>query len=1846
MDKAQSKVLRRIDEWKLKLIDLSRRNRLVNFRPTRSSNTQFDEPGMNAVFERLVTENKWWEIWMPPAEGERATRPRKTQVVPSTQERNQLERILRNLARRSASEYRERGIRVLYVTFGMLRWVDSGTSEQLMSPIALTPVELTRKTTRDPYRIQIPAVEDEVILNPALKLKLQYDHNIELPPLPDFEERTLSDYLDTVQAAVEGTGWYVEPTVQLGLFSFYKLVMYHDLEENANIIAEHPLIKALAGVAQPPTADGLLSTEGELDGIVDPKGTYQVLDADSSQQLCIQYALGGQSFVMHGPPGTGKSQTIANMISEFIAAGKSVLFVSEKMAALEVVYSRLKAKNLDDFCLELHSHKANKREVVAELKRSMDEHLSLRGGITDEELSRLASRRDQLNAYVEALHIRRQPMEMSAYELFGRLARLEEAPFLPSGYPVFNALNQARLFELEEKMRRLTNAWAVVEEGQRFPWRGCREERFTPETRSSWMALLDGAISTIEGLEEATTRFTETLGLETPKTTAEYERLQRLAELITATPRPPMNWFEDVDLDGVKDRARDLRKEWEAYWNERRALKKSYDSRFLVLPPGTADRIEGEWSSLKEVLKPASKGDGNLLKQMTELNEYATNLRDGMLKWKKDADATAEFLGLKTDVETPERAMQLSQIADLCEGETKPERAWLDMSRLQETRALLESLREHYSGSEELRGRLDVYTEELLTLDLDRLIGWYEGSGKSFLRFLNPSHYSIQGTVSRVSRSGSVPETILDDLKTARELVQLQRKLAEGQEDAKKALGSYYTGDRPDFEAAEKALETAETAIKIAGRARAPKALRDNLAAGTKPGKDLLEVGHRLRDSLAAWRKRTREVGGLVPPRRIPTSGKSLEKSTFKEIDEWAYKVGERLGALSRTSAEALATRKTEHPPHMGALILDLRRVEGLQRFEDHVEGLKEEMQGSFGHLYAGLLTDWDAVAGAVDWTKRVIRALSSGVPDSLKRRASDGGGAMPANPGVSERLEKLGGYVEELNGRFEEPIWKGRREAMAPEKIMDRMRALRSRIDDLQTWVDYNTITAELSSDGLGALLEQMIQKKIGHDVLLDVFHKSIYQGFLDMVFSEDINLSDFRGKEHEQLIDDFQELDRKFIRLSAQRVIEAANEHKPQGVFVVAPDSEITILRREATKKSRHMPLRELFERIPNLIWRLKPCLMMSPISVSQFLKPGAIHFDLVVFDEASQIYTEDAVGSIYRGDRLVVAGDPKQLPPTPFFQYSMDEDFDWDAANYEFDVFDSVLDECMSIGLPVKMLRWHYRSRHDSLISFSNDRYYDGRLVLFPASRMGAEDLGLEFVYVEDGVYQRGRARNNPREAEVVADLVFDHFQRHPDKTLGVVTFSLSQMNTVQDAVERRLRDRPKFEQYFKEDRLNGFFVKNLENVQGDERDVMIFSVGYGRDEDGRITMNFGPLNKQGGERRLNVAITRAREKVVLVSSIKYDDIKLTSTQAEGVHSLHYYLRYAERRPKNLEETRGDAGFSSPLEMDVAEEVEGLGYEVVPSVGSSSFRVDLGVVDPRNPGRFILGIMCDGDTYREASMARDRDRLRNQVLENLGWRIHRIWSPDWVQRRSTELKRLRNALKDAERGPRTMEVLDETSAPTPVRTVERGRVEEARGNDLPEVEPYRFARLRPDHLFSRYSAEFKERYMAQYHAEVKRLLPQLVAVEGPIHRDLAYRRLNTAFRLSRATQSFADAFFEEIDWLVTRDELRYVDGFLWPVEDVPLTVRVPVEGVEESFRAVEHIPPVEIGNAVVLVVGHSLGISGESLLNETAKLLGFKRMTESVSQTVTGIIGKMNRDGVLKLQEGLYTLSGKMN
>ena len=412
-------------------------------------------------------------------------------------------------------------------------------------------------------------------------------------------------------------------------------------------------------------------------------------------------------------------------------------------------------------------------------------------------------------------------------------------------------------------------------------------------------------------------------------------------------------------------------------------------------------------------------------------------------------------------------------------------------------------------------------------------------------------------------------------------------------------------------------------------------------------------------------------------------------------------------------------------------------------------------------------------------------------------------------------------------------------------------------------------------------------------------------------------------------------------------------------------------------------------------------------------------------------------DAIGAVYRGRQLVVAGDQKQLPPSTFIDRMVNDDDSEDAD--DLGDFESVLDVLCSIGLPRKRLRWHYRSRREPLIAFSNHHFYDDELVTIPSPDDLDGSTAVRFVHVPEGRW-RSKAGFNPIEARRTAELVLEHIQRHGNRSLGVITFNQRQQLAVLDELIELRKNRPDLESFFREDRPEPFFVKNLENVQGDERDRIILSVAYGLNEEtGRDSMSFGPLNRAGGERRLNVAVTRSREAITLVSSIRSDYIDLNRTGSRGARLLRAYLDFAEHGPSALAsesvETGGD--FESPFEQAVAQSLRDIGLDVRAQIGCGGFRIDLAIVTPEHPGRYVLGIECDGATYHRTATARDRDRIRQEVLEELGWRdrLIRIWSTDWIRNPTHQIERIANAFREALLLPVTSPTaVPEVSQPSP--------------------------------------------------------------------------------------------------------------------------------------------------------------------------------------------------------------------
>lgn len=552
--------------------------------------------------------------------------------------------------------------------------------------------------------------------------------------------------------------------------------------------------------------------------------------------------------------------------------------------------------------------------------------------------------------------------------------------------------------------------------------------------------------------------------------------------------------------------------------------------------------------------------------------------------------------------------------------------------------------------------------------------------------------------------------------------------------------------------------------------------------------------------------------------------------------------------------------------------------------------------------------------------------------------------------------------------------------------------------------------IERSLDASGAGKLIEELRRKKESPSKWVPGFDQAWYASCLEAAQVEDPAIASFSGRTHDEFVREFKELDRERIRIAAARVrrayaeraIRAMNEHK----------NEEFLIRAEAEKKRRHRPLRTLFAEATNVLTAVCPCWMASPLSVSQLLDTTRC-FDFVIFDEASQVLPEDAIPAIMRAEGLVVAGDKWQLPPTTFFAAADDDELAQDEANAATEGYESLLDTTNAF-MPSRYLDWHYRSRDEALISFSNHFIYKDRLVTFPGP---GGSPAIQHALVQQPLGVDGQEESSSVEVNKVVELALDHAQRRPTESLGVIAMGIRHADRVQRALDQALSGRPDLSHFFDASAEERFFVKNLERVQGDERDAIILSVGYGKDRAGNLPFRFGPLLSLGGQRRLNVAVTRARQRLTLVSSFSHLDMDIAKVRpGTGVELLRNYLEYAASGGKRLGDLASTDFPMNSFEAEVFDVLQSKGIPLVSQLGASSYRIDLVAQHPKQLGRYVLAIECDGASYHSSPTARDRDRLRQQQLESLGWKFHRIWSTDWFMRKDEEVNRALAAFESA--------------------------------------------------------------------------------------------------------------------------------------------------------------------------------------------------------------------------------------
>lgn len=1454
--------------------------------------------------------------------------------------------------------FEEQGVNILYLALGMLKWFEDDKSEtERWAPLLLLPVGLERQSAAQRFKLRW--LQEDLSPNISLEAKLRSEFGIKLPEFPDPDDLEVDAYLAAVAEAVAGQSrWEVlADDMVLAFFSFSKFLMYRDLDasnwpEQARLDLNPTVIGLLRDGFAPEEA--LIGEDEAIDPHVPPAAQIHVLDADSSQTLAIEEVRRGRNLVIQGPPGTGKSQTIANLIATAVAEGRKVLFVAEKMAALDVVKRRLDAIGLGAVCLELHSNKANKRAVLEELRRTRELGRPVADATTTGVVDRLSQLRDWLNTHADLMHVRHQPSTLSLYGVVGHLVRLRA-----DGVP-------APDFEL-------TNP-----------------DRWTPEDKRSRERLLT-----------------------------------ELAERVRDIGRPADHPWRGVLLDAIL--------------------------------PMDLERLVPRLSALAGRLDAVASARDTVT---TLLGVEAADTLDGAAQIAAVAEAIAE---------APE--MDRDAVAAPCWG-----------------------------------GRLD---------DIADLVG----NGATYRQ----ARSALDGTVAEVAWSAEVG--------LARQHIA--------------AYGSswlrIFNGDYRRAVATVRSLMAKELPKTLAERV----AMLDTLMAGQKAAKAL---------------ERDAELGRTA----FGTQWKA-ERSDWDHVRtqvEWVKSVNAR--ALSH-DVRQLAARVAD-PAGLGRAAAELRRT---------LAGLPDEIAGLFSHL-------------------------------CLDVAAAFGGATLAA---------------------------------LSTAQIKARLELWQHHPEDLSRWVTYRLGADEAAAAGMTPLVERLYDGRMVDEVL-PAFERAYYEAVLRALVAAHPAIARFDGDSHTKLVEDFRQADRARIELARLEVLQAHHRSLPHGNSGIGP---LGVLNGEFAKRRNHLALRKLMEKAGPAVQAIKPVFMMSPLSVAQYLPPGVVEFDLLLVDEASQVMPVDALGAVARARQVVVVGDTRQLPPTNFFARAAaesradeDEDDEEDSPTATIKAADaeSILELCLAKGMPSRMLRWHYRSKHQSLIAVSNREFYDNKLYVVPSPYTAEAGMGLAFHHLPHAVYDAGNTRTNAAEAKAVAEAIIRHAKATPHLSLGVGTFSTAQRQAILDDLEHLRRQHPDTEDFFTAAGAEPFFVKNLENIQGDERDVIFISVGYGRTKTGYVPMGFGPVSRDGGERRLNVLISRAKRRCEVFSGITDDDIDLARAKSRGAAALKAFLHFCRTGKLNMPVVT-DREMDSVFEEQVAKAVAAHGWQVVPQVGLAGFFIDLGIADPERPGRFILGVECDGATYHSSRSARDRDRLRQAVLEDHGWIIHRIWSTDWFNRPDAELRKLLAAVTEArteleERGERELE--RERAVPIELVTWERdetpatGLAEDA----LTSV-PYREA------VFAVPTRQ--EIHEIPVHT-LAALAEQVVVAEGPVHGDEVANRLRSLWGLQKTGSRIRAAVEAALRRAVGNGRVVENSGF-YAVRGAEVTVRDRSDVQAAGLRKPDMLPQAEIQVAVRAVVQASFGATRDEAQIGAARLFGFKATSAQLKAVIDRGIDAMIAAGDLVERDGLLSV-----
>ncbi len=1543
---------KKLDAWAEKLLDTGKRNNLISFRDTKSSTAEIMIPEADNVFKNCAV-GFVFDIFDPKLSDDSSSEKRERQLnreeykslfaekiknnktlLIYAQTKNPLTAV-KSIAKKAKAQQDETGINVAYLAFGFIRWNERDNAETgFLAPLLLVHVNIITGSILDPIKIEVS--DDDAIVNPTFSYFLQETYGISLPEYSDGD--TLSGYLERVKATVSSLKWDVISACKLGIFSFLKLNMYEDLKKNADLIAANENVRLMLG--EKSNSDFGLSggQDQEYKRLENPLiDLHTVVEADSSQMEAIEMAKGGKSFVLQGPPGTGKSQTITNIIAECLYDGKKVLFVSEKQAALNVVFDKLKKAKLADFCLELHSHKANKKTIIDELNRTLTSKKYDVSSNAEEEIRQKKMALKRLDTYVEALHQQRTPLNMSLYRLFELYAAFRTCPDIPF-----------RIKDISEKGEEyLLQAIQLLDQYVAYlPSIGCDYRQNT------WYGLTPKKL-TYDEREELRENLTLLL--------RGYRELQSTSEEIEKK-------YECVGSNYVKT------KRWQSILA------------FLATSGIVTPRMLSS-EAIQQVITNAS-----IMSEVSNTIQCARNELFGVFK---------------------------PEIVDSLFGDDIHSKLMTEYSSL-----FSRAVNKDYKQI------------------IEQLQSFLLNPGK--IKYQNALYYSEQ-------------------LMKYQMAIQVYR---QHEEAIKGYFGDSYRGYDSDWNQVMLDLETV---------------------------KSFLQDGQ------------------------------------------------ESFGTIMQMDGEVFKSNR--------------------QSYEEDQKKLKDRIE-------------------AVEASKTKIQQMF--IPEVLDLEHDD----------YSKCTKKLEACLDE--------------------------------IDRLGNWFSFLELLSQIESLGLLQFINVTIDSQINSESIVGSFRKAFYKQWIESILYSDVELASFSRVAQDQMIQLFAKKDEIQYEISQAQIRSALSNSRPNW-DLVAGGSAVSILRREGNKKRKQMPIRKLLSEIGGLVQVLKPCFLMSPLSVSTYLDAEKIHFDTVVFDEASQIFPQDALGAIYRGKQLIVVGDSKQMPPSNFFNASIDSDDEEDEEIGDINDFESILDICSSI-YTTKRLAWHYRSHYESLIAFSNLNFYGNTLVTFPSSKMDRKGIGVDFYYVE-GVFDR-QSKTNRAEAELIVDLVYQNIQEYPNRSLGVVAFSVAQQNLIDTLLSDRRTKNPEYESFFGSDKLEPFFVKNLETVQGDERDTIIFSIAYAKDSQGRFIQNFGPLNREGGERRLNVAITRAKDNVQIVSSIRYTDINLSNTNAEGVRLLRAYLDYAENGEKALGRTvtvSEKDQFDSAFEMEVCDFLRDHGYTVDTQVGCSGYRIDLGLRRP-DSSDYLLAIECDGATYHMSKNARDRDRLRQQILENMGWSFYRIWSTDWYRNNYEEKKRLIQRVEE------TLGHSKEEGNKTQKKTELAAQDEEKQHFEVESV--------RTETVFEEYYAVNISQLSEGLKNNFLGTIRQVLLKEAPLSEELLLKRIVWFFGREKVNSIVQNRYEYLMRGYQNLGIIRK-NGFLYLSDMHDIRLRKPGYKRDIKYIAVE-----ELEDGFLTLIVKNVSPTREGLYKLMNSILGFNRTGSTITEKYDEAIYALLRRKIVVLKNGILELGPQVS